>query len=334
MFLFMILLLIASALFAFLAAYILTPWFVKFLKSIGLTVKDMNKVKKPLVPLSGGIPVLIAFILGILFYVFFAVFFNGGMENFQDNLAPLFAGMISLFMITLVGFIDDLIIKKDKSESAGMNRWLKPILTLLAAVPLMVVSAGVHVMNLPIIGVVDFGWVYPLILIPIGVVGASNMVNLLAGLNGLEAGLGLIYTGMLSIYAYVHGSHIAALIALVLFGALLAFWIFNKVPAKIFPGDSLTYLLGGSLAVIAIVGNIEKAVIIVSIPFFIEVILKIRGKVDKASYGYEKDGKIYSFYKKVYSMTHIFMNKGYSERKIVYLLMFVELIFASLMWLV
>ena len=74
--------------------------------------------------------------------------------------------------------------------------------------------------------------------------------------------------GMLGIYAYVNERHVATLIAFLSVAALLAFLIYNKFPAKILPGDSLTYLLGGALASVAILGNMEKAALIVSIPFF------------------------------------------------------------------
>ena len=97
---------------------------------------------------------------------------------------------------------------------------------------------------IPFIGPVDFGILYPLLLIPIGVVGASNMVNLLGGLNGIETGMGLVYTGMLSIYAYTLQEFATAALGAIAFMALLAFLYYNKYPAKIFPGDSLTYLLG------------------------------------------------------------------------------------------
>jgi len=60
-------------------------------------------------------------------------------------------------------------------------------------------------------------------------------------------GMGLVYMGMLSLYAYTKGSEIGFAIAIITFCALLAFLLFNKYPAKILPGDSLTYLLGASL---------------------------------------------------------------------------------------
>jgi len=326
---------VACIIISFLTVYFTTPWFIHYLKSIGLIVKDQNKKKKPLVPISGGIIVLIGFLVSIFLYIFFRLFvFKAGFNLI--SLSLLFAGIVSMLIITIIGFLDDLVIKADKSESRGFKQWQKPLLTLLAAIPLMAISAGDTTMVLPFIGLVDFGLIYTLIFIPIGVVGAANMVNMLAGFNGLETGMGIVYTGMLGIYALIYGTGIAALISLFICASLIGFYFYNKVPAKILPGDSLTYLLGGTIVVVAILGNIEKAALIATIPFFVEFFLKLKGKFNKNSYGYEKNGKIFNLYdKKVYSLPHLFSRTGkFTERQIVLCFILIEFIFCLLMWVI
>jgi UDP-N-acetylglucosamine--dolichyl-phosphate N-acetylglucosaminephosphotransferase len=238
-------------------------------------------------------------------------------------------------MITFIGFIDDLLLKKNRESSFGLRQWQKPILTLVAAIPLMVVNAGSNIIKIPFFGRIDIGIYYALILVPIGVVGAANMINLLAGFNGLEAGMGLVYTGILALYAYLNNRPIGLLISLITFTVLIAFFIYNKYPAKIFPGDSLTYLLGASLACIAILGDMERAALICSIPFFIELFLKARSKFKAQTYGYYKDGKIHSRYKEIYSIPHIFTRTGkFTEKQITYFLILIELIFSNLIWFI
>lgn len=326
---------------SFLATLLVIPWLIKFLKKIGLEVKDQNKRNNPLVPISGGLGVLVGIFSGMFFFIFFRTFFSKGFHSIITNnpqtLALLFASMISMFIVALVGFLDDLIVNKSKDRSSGLKQWQKPLLTLSAAVPLMAIMAGDSVMYVPFIGDINFGILYPLLFIPIGVVGAANMVNMLAGFNGLEAGMGIIYFGMLGLYSYMNESFLAAFICLVVFSALLAFFYFNKYPAQIFPGDSFTYLLGGSLAIVAIVGNIEKAALICSIPFFVEFVLKARGRFKMQTYGYENEnGKIMSKYgNTVYSIPHFFSRTGkFTEKQITYCMMFIELVFASLIWVV
>ncbi|MCH7769876.1 MAG: hypothetical protein IIA49_02470 [Bacteroidetes bacterium] len=119
-----------------------------------------------------------------------------------------------IIIITFIGFMDDLIITKSQDTSTGLRQWQKPLLTLVAAIPLMVINAGQSVTTIPLLGRVDIGLLYPLLIIPIGIVGASNMVNLLAGVNGIETGMGVIYIGMLGLYAFVNSRFEAAAIAL------------------------------------------------------------------------------------------------------------------------
>ncbi|MFH1211246.1 MAG: hypothetical protein V1645_05020 [archaeon] len=326
-----------SAAISLIVVLLTTPWLIRYLRKIGLVVKDQNKEATPLVPLSGGMAVIAGILAGLMSFIFFRTFFPGSEGTLVVNngsLANLFAGILTILIITFVGFVDDLVIRSDHDSSTGLKQWQKPLLTLAAAVPLMVVGAGHTTMGIPFIGEVNFGIIYPLIIIPIGVVGAANMVNLLGGLNGLETGMGIIYMGSLGLYAFVNQSYLGALIALVTFASLIGFYYFNRFPAKIFPGDSLTYLLGASIAVIAILGNIERAAIIVSIPFIIEAMLKARSRFKAQCYGTYENGKIKSMYNKIYSLTHIFMKGKYTEKQITYFILGIEVVFAGLIWLI
>jgi len=321
-----------AAIVTFIVTYVATNWLIRYLRRINLVVKDMNKKNTHLVPVSGGLAVMAGIFVGVMFYIFYQTFYY----KYTDTLLYIFAGLTSIIMITFVGFVDDIIIKKNKESSSGLKQWQKPLLTLSAAVPLMVVNAGVTTLWLPILGRTDMGLIYPLIFIPIGVVGAANMVNMLAGFNGIEVGMGIIYTGMLGLYAYVNNREVAAVIALIVLFSLIAFYFYNKYPAKILPGDSLTYLLGGIIASIAILGNIEKAAIIASTPFFVEFVLKLRSKFKAKSYGYYKNGKIISYYNnKIYSIPHILTRTGkYTEKQIFWFMIVIELIFSSLIWVI
>ncbi len=309
----------------------ITPWLIRYTKKIGLVVKDLNKKKEPLIPLSGGLAVLGGIFTSVMAIIFIQIF----VYDSTSDLIFLLAAISSVSFITLVGFIDDLLIRKNKESSSGLKQWQKPLLTLIAAIPLMAVNAGTREVGLPFFGTVNFGLLYPLLLIPIGVMGAANMVNMLEGYNGMGSGMGIVYTGALGLYAYVHGRQVAAVIALATLGALIAFYRYNKYPAKILPGDSLTYLLGGVIACIAILGNLEKAALIMAVPFFVEFVLKARSRFKAQSYGYYKDGKIHSRYKGIYSIPHFFARTGrFTEKQITSFMILIMLIFAILIWFV
>ena len=88
--------------------------------------------------------------------------------------------------------------------------------------------------------------------------------------------------------------------------ALLAFLIFNKYPARVFPGDTLTYSVGTLIAIIAILGNMEKFALVLFIPYFIELVLKARGLMQKESFArVMSEGTLTKPYRKYYGIEHI-----------------------------
>lgn len=324
-----------SGIISFIVVWLAVPWLIRYLNRLGMVVKDMHKEGKPLVPVSGGLAVMAGIFIGLMCFIFFRVFLIGIVEYEYPIFIDLFAAMITILLICFIGFIDDSIIQKNHDSSSGLKQWQKPLLTLVAAIPLMAVKAGQTIMQIPFFGRVDVGLLYPLLLVPIGLVGAANMVNLLGGFNGMEAGMGIVYMGMLGLYAYVNGSYIASVIAFITFCSLIGFYYYNRFPAKILAGDSLTYLLGAVIACIAILGNIERAALVSSIPFIFEFFLKLRGKFKKQSYGYYEDGKVHSLYTKIYSIPHLLTRTGkFTEKQIVYFMIFIQFIFSSLIWLI
>ena len=144
--------------------------------------------------------------------------------------------------------------------------------------------------------------------VPIGIAGATTTYNFLAGFNGLEAGQGVLILGFLSYVAYITGSTWLSLIGLIMVAALLGFLYYNKYPAKVFPGDSLTWCVGSLIAGMAILGDFEKIALFVFIPYILETILKIRGKLEKHSFAKpNKDGSLEIPYKKIYGLEHLSM---------------------------
>jgi len=204
-------------------------------------------------------------------------------------------------MLGFIGFIDDIL-----GWKIGLSKIARISLTLIAAIPLVVINAGQSYVNLPFIDGTNLALIYPLFLIPLGIVGAATTFNFLAGFNGLEAGQGILILSALSLIAYLTGPQWLALVGLIAVFSLIAFLYYNKFPAKIFPGDSLTYPIGGLIAIMAILGNIEKIALFFFIPYFIEIALKSRGKLKKQSFGKpNKDGSLELRYKKIYGLEHL-----------------------------
>jgi len=170
----------------------------------------------------------------------------------------------------------------------------------------MVINAGDSAVMLPFLGLVNLGLLYPLILIPLGIVGAATTFNFLAGWNGLEAGQGIIVLTGLSVVAYFTGNSWLGFIGVCMILALLGFLFFNWFPARVFPGDVLTYPIGGLIAIMAILGNFERVALFFFIPYILEVILKLRGGLIKQSFGKpNKDNSLEQPYSKIYGLEHL-----------------------------
>lgn len=327
---------------AFLATFLITPYVIHYFKFIKLLTTDIHKKGKPLIPYPAGVPITIGIIDGLLLFIFLNIFLTGN----SLELVALFAAMTSILIITFTGLLDDLNSVQQKEGTyttgkRGLKAWQKPLLTIPAAFPLMAILAGDTQMVLPLIGAVDFGVLFPLLIVPIGVVGASNMVNMLGGFNGMQIGMGIIITTALGLFALTQSNITAAAIFLISAGALIGASKFNMFPARILSGDTDAYIIGAIIAVGAVVGDMERAAIIITIPFIIQAILKFYSLAKLGHFAsdtglMQPDGTIKSRYgKSVYSWTHIIMNLGkMTERKIVAAMLLIQLFFAFLIFVI
>jgi len=291
--------LLVSVFVSFVLALVALPVWIRKCKNIGLLWEDMNKYNHPKnVASSGGVVVVMSFILGVMTYVALKTFLFGGSYKALE----IFALLCVLLILGVIGLVDDLLGWKN----GGLSTKFRLLLALIASIPLAIINAGTHIMNFPFLGPVDFGILYPLVLIPLGIVGAGTTYNFLAGFNGLEAGQGILILSFLSFVAYATGSHWLALIGICMVFSLIAFYIFNKFPAKVFPGDIMTYSVGALIAAMAILGNFERIAVVVFIPYILEVILKLRGGLVKHSFGKPtKEGGLEVPYEKFYGLEHV-----------------------------
>ncbi|MGA2665105.1 MAG: UDP-N-acetylglucosamine--dolichyl-phosphate N-acetylglucosaminephosphotransferase [Nitrososphaerales archaeon] len=241
---------------------------VKFVK-MGITGNDIHKPGRPVTAEMGGLSVLLGLLVGA------AVVMAVG----QDP-SPLFlGGLATVAGSGLVGVLDDL---------TDMRQRYKPFLIGAASLPLMYVLWNRGSIDVPFVGSLPLGIVYPLAVVPFAVAISANFTNMLAGFNGLEAGCATIALGALTLLAAIEGSYYAAAVGVVLVFGFLGFLKLNWYPARIFPGDTGTLLAGAGLAAVALLGGLEFAAIIVGIPAGIDFTLKMISKTPfggRRSYG-------------------------------------------------
>ncbi len=202
---------------------------------------NARKVHRELIPRLGGVGIFIAFsVSGLAWAILASAFFPGSWAGvFTPRAAVVIAAVI---LISGTGLVDDF---------SNLPALLKLGLQIAAAalvtaggylVPLAG-SAGSVVLRI-LAWLITMAWL----------VGITNAVNLVDGMDGLAGGMACIASLSLGAAAFLHGSASGALVAAALLGAVGGFLLFNFPPARIFMGDSGSYLLGFSLAVIPLLG--------------------------------------------------------------------------------
>jgi len=293
-FIFLGILFVPVLLLSFIISLSLFPKWIKKSRSLGLVWEDMHKKNTPKnVAGSGGICVLIGFIISVFLYIGIRTF----IFNNPSKSTEIFALTITVILAGGVGLIDDLFGWK----KGGLSKRSRIALLFLIAIPLMVINAGTS-----IISGINLGIFYPLVVVPLAIVAVTSTFNFLAGFNGLEASQGMILLSAISLVNFIVGNWWLALIGMSFVSALLAFWFFNKYPAKVFPGDILTYSTGALIASLVILGNIEKIAAFFFIPYIIEMFLKLRGKLKIQSFGkLQEDGSLDLRQKGIYGLEHV-----------------------------
>ena len=92
-----------------------------------------------------------------------------------------------------------------------------------------------------------------------------------------------------------------------LLGSLLAFFYFNKYPAKIFPGDTLTLFMGGTIACSAIISNLKLEGAILLLPMICEFFLKAKGKFKAQCFGQSLENGILFYQGPLYFLRQYYL---------------------------
>ncbi len=281
----------------------------------GITQRDMNRRGKPVVPDMGGIGTIVGFIFSVLFAIAFYSFYASNLQ-LSINVQDLLASLVTILIIAFLGTVDDLL---DLRQSA------KTLLPIIAAFPLVAINTGSSTMSIPWIGQINLGLIYPLLLVPLGITGAANAVNMLAAFNGLELGMGLVATCSLGVIAHSLGQTTSLILLAAAAGSMLATIYFNWYPARLFIGNIGTYFIGAIIATAVIIGNFESAGIIVMIPYFIDFTFKAMNRFPK-SFGKEANGKLYCPTNRPVGLGQFIMlvSHGISERNLVITLILME----------
>lgn len=182
-------------------------------------------------PSLGGIGIFAGTVFSIVFWLPFQYF-----DNLQFTLA-------AFIIIFLIGAKDDIISISPKNKFLGE----------LFAAAILVLKANVRLTSLyGFFGIYEMPEYMSILLSIFTILVIINGFNLIDGINGLSASLGLLITGVFGVWFFLIGSIEFSILAFALFGALLAFLKFNITPAKIFMGDTGSLFIGMICSILAI----------------------------------------------------------------------------------
>ncbi len=293
---------------ALIVTLIATPWAKKISVRLGAIdyPKERGIHKKPM-PRMGGV----AIVLGFMITVNIVIHFVEGVDMLQ------FTGfIIGALIITVLGMIDDV---------KNLRASIKLAVQVVAA--LIVVLCGVRI---------DFVlWPVFTVLKPLSVpitmlwiIGVTNAVNLIDGMDGLAAGVSSIGALSIMVLCIMTGSEIAVVLTAALAGSCLGFLPRNFNPAEIFMGDTGATFLGFVLAVSSIMGVFKGyailalliAALCLGLPIFDTLFAMIRRAVHHKPIMTADRGHLH----------HRLIDKGYTQRQAVIILYGISVVCGSI----
>lgn len=170
--------------------------------------------------------------------------------------------IIAVFLIIIMGIIDD--IKNIRARIKLLTQIIAAILVLIGGFKFNKISISTWSL--------DLGY-FSYILTFIWIIGVTNAMNLIDGLDGLAGSLTVIVCATFSVFAFVNKNCSAMLLSLILASSVCGFLIYNlPIPtAKVFMGDGGSQFLGFLLAVLPLVTNDHQSYI--SLPYAAAVLL-------------------------------------------------------------
>lgn len=298
---------------SFLIAFIATPIIRKIAIKIGAVdiPKDNRRMHKKPIPFLGGVAIYIATIIGILIFM---------PLKSSTTIAFILGG--SLIMLT--GLIDDFI---------DLSPRKKLLLQVVGAFILVIGGVTIKTLTYPFTAsgsnkVIELSTGFSVLITIFWIVGITNTINLIDGLDGLSAGVTAISSITLMVVAYKLGYKQTVVISGILAGSALGFLPYNFNPAKIFMGDAGALFLGYMLSAISIEGVMKSSaaiavvvpIMILGIPIF-DTTFAICRRLAKGQHPMQADkGHLH----------HRLLRRGYSQRQTVMILYGISMLFGAI----
>lgn len=242
----------------------LTPYMMQLAHRTGIVKHPGGRhIHKQPTPLLGGVAIAIGLMTGALI------------------MAPNLALGITLPLALLAGLIDDYC----KCHSTDLPALPKLVLQFLPATVLVLLGYSIDHLSNPFgPGMLILPWWVDIPLTMAWLVGMTNAINFLDGMDGLVAGLTSVASFTLLIIALMKGDPNVAVWVAATLGSCVAFLRYNFHPAQVFMGDAGSNFLGFLLAALSVTGYFKAAtlaglsapLLVLFVPMFNVVFVVIR----------------------------------------------------------
>jgi len=302
---------------AFITAYVVTPYTIRFAKKVGALdiPKESRKIHKKPMPRLGGLAIIAGFAISVIYLlIMMSVEKTINLNDYNQywiKLLGLFGGAIILATFCIFDDIKDL------------NPFIKLLGQIMAAI--VVTLSGIRIDRIASITSLNIFMSEEFISMAITIiwiVGITNAINLIDGLDGLSSGTSLISCiSLLMIFALNDSPIISIILVTALAGAILGFLPYNFSPAKTFLGDTGSNFLGYTLSIISILGVAKTytaivliaPLIVFALPLLDTGLAIVRRLIKTKSFkGIFKADKEH--------LHHKIMKKGYTQRQAVIIL--------------
>lgn len=226
-----------------------------------------RKIHKEITPRLGGLAIFIGAFVGMIYLQPYHIY--------MDEI------LIGSLIILLTGALDDKYTLKPYMKLTGQ---------IVAAGLLIYAGLIIERVTIPFIGMIELGYLGP-VLTFFWIIGITNAINLIDGLDGLATGVTTIAMTSIFAMALVDMQVMVAYLCVTFIGANIGFLYHNFYPAKIYMGDTGSNLLGYIMAVISVLGLFKNItffsfiipIVILAVPIFDTVVAIIRRLYNKES---------------------------------------------------
>lgn len=300
---------------AFSVALMSTPW----AKAISVKLNAIDHPRKrglnenP-IPRLGGLAIVAAFMAAMIILLPF-------IEDFRT---VQFAGFIAgAFIIVVLGIVDDV---KD------VNAKIKLAVQIIAALIVVFTGTRIEVIMWPWFEYAEILETFSVPFTVVWIIGITNAVNLIDGVDGLAAGVSSICAFFLMVLCIMTGSPMAVVFTAALAGSCMGFLPRNFNPAEVYMGDTGATFLGYVLATSSIIGVFKSYTLLAVLIGVLAIGLPV---LDTAY------ALLRRIYKKVPIMTadrghlhHRLIDRGYSQKQAVIILYTLSIIMGAMALLI